>query len=102
VSISWIEGHNGNTGNDCADPLAGALRRIYHKGLLIRTRYQLEAATLELHDRGKQTIILPPPKKSAMDKTRNKEARISSQLRTNHWFSGVYLKRIGKRAHAGS
>jgi hypothetical protein len=37
-----------------------------------------------------------------MDKARNREARISSQLRTNHWLSGVYLKRIGKRAHAGS
>jgi hypothetical protein len=36
-----------------------------------------------------------------MDKARNSEARISSQLRTNHWLSGVYLKRIGKRAHAG-
>jgi hypothetical protein len=59
-----------------------------------------EAATLELRDRGKHTIIPPPPKKRAMDKARNREARISSQLRTNHWLSGVYLKRICKRAHA--
>jgi hypothetical protein len=36
-----------------------------------------------------------------MDKARNREARISSQLRTNDWLAGVYLKRIGKRAHAG-
>jgi hypothetical protein len=41
------------------------------------------------------------PKKGAMDKAGNREARIFSQLRTNHWLSGVYLKRIGKRAHAG-
>jgi hypothetical protein len=34
-----------------------------------------EAATLELRDRGKHTIIPPPPKKSAMDKARNREAR---------------------------
>jgi hypothetical protein len=60
-----------------------------------------EAATLELRDRGKHTIIPPPPKKSAIDKARNREARISSQLRINHWLSGVYLKRISKRAHAG-
>jgi hypothetical protein len=60
-----------------------------------------EAATLELRDRGKHTIIPPPPKKSAMDKARNREARISSQLRTNHWLSGVYPKRIGKPADAG-
>jgi hypothetical protein len=52
-------------------------------------------------DRGKHTIIPPPPKMSAMDQARNREARISSQLRTNHWLSGVYLMRIGKRAHAG-
>jgi hypothetical protein len=36
-----------------------------------------------------------------MDKGRNREARIYSQHRTNHGLSGVYLKRIGKRAHAG-
>jgi hypothetical protein len=60
-----------------------------------------DAATLQLRDRGKHTIIPPPPKKSAMDTARNREARISSQLRTNHWLFGVYLMRIGKRAHAG-
>jgi hypothetical protein len=60
-----------------------------------------EAATLEVRDRGKHTIIPPPPKKCAMDKAHNREARISSQLRTNHGLSGVYLMRIGKRAHAG-
>jgi hypothetical protein len=36
-----------------------------------------------------------------MDKARNSEARISSQLRTNHWLSRVYLMRIGNRAYAG-
>jgi hypothetical protein len=113
LSISWIKGHNGNTGNDRADALAGrAAEDIQHS---TSSSHQLsiawmnqkvsesysEAATLELRDRGKHTIIPPPPKKSAMDKARNREARISSQLRTNHWLSGVYLKRIGKRAHAG-
>jgi hypothetical protein len=48
-----------------------------------------EAATLELRDRGKHTIILPLPNKSAMDQARNRVARISSELRTNHWLSGV-------------
>jgi hypothetical protein len=36
-----------------------------------------------------------------MDKARHREARISTQLRTNHWLSGVYPMRIAKRAHAG-
>jgi ribonuclease HI len=111
VSISWIKGHNGNTGNDRADALAGRAAgnipqrtinshqvSIAWMGQKVSQSYS-EAATLELRDRGKQTIIPPPPKKSAMDQARNREARISSQL--HHWLSGVYLKRIGKRAHAG-
>jgi hypothetical protein len=36
-----------------------------------------------------------------MDKGRNREPGISSQIYTNHWLSGVYLNLIGKRAHAG-
>jgi ribonuclease HI len=114
LSISWIKGHNGNTGNDRADALAGrAAEDIQHStssshqvsiawmNQKVSESYS-EAATLELRDRGKHTIIPPPPKKSAMDKARNREARISSQLRTNHWLSGVYLMRISKRAHAHS
>jgi hypothetical protein len=57
----------------------------------------LGAATLQLRDGGKHAIIPPPPKKSAMDKAHNREARIYSHLCTNYWLSGVYLKRIGKR-----
>jgi hypothetical protein len=49
----------------------------------------------------REYIISYTPKKSAMDKARNREARISSWLRTNHWLSGIYLKQIGKRVHAG-
>jgi hypothetical protein len=53
------------------------------------------AANLELQSRGKLTIIPPPPKKSALDKARNREARIASQLRTNHWLSGYILNESG-------
>jgi ribonuclease HI len=108
LSISWIKGHNGNNGNDRADALAGrAAEDIQHStssshqvsiawmNQKVSESYS-EAATHELRDRGKHTIIPPPPKKSAMDKARNREARISSQLRTNHWLSGVYIMRIGK------
>jgi hypothetical protein len=113
VSISWIKGHNGNTGHNRADALAGRAAEnipqstsnshqvsIAWMNQKVSQSYS-EAATLELRDRGKQAIIQPPPKTSAMDKARYREAGISSQLRTNHWLSGVYLKRIGKRAHAG-
>jgi ribonuclease HI len=95
LSISWIKGHNGNTENDRADALAGrAAEDIQHSTSSLHqvsiawmnqkvSESYSEAATLELRDRGKHTIIPPPPKKSAMDKARNREARISSQLRTN-------------------
>jgi hypothetical protein len=49
-------------------------------------------ANIELREKGKHTITPPPPKKSALDKGPNSEARAVAQLRTNHWLSGVYLK----------
>jgi ribonuclease HI len=112
-SISQIKGHNGNTGNDRSDALAGRGAEDIHHSTSCSHQVSVawmnqkiselysEAATLELGDRGKHTSIPPPPKESTMDQARNREARISSQLRTNHWLSGVYLMRIGKRAHAG-
>ena len=39
----------------------------------------------------------PPPKKSCMDRTRNAIARTAARIRTDHWRSAVYLKRIKKR-----
>jgi hypothetical protein len=40
----------------------------------------------------------PPPKKSCLDNTRNAIARTAAQIRTGHWRSAVYLKRIRKMA----
>jgi hypothetical protein len=59
------------------------------------------AADIEVIEKGKHTITPPPPKKSGLDKGPNWEARLGSQLRTNHWLSGVYLKLIRKCTHAG-
>jgi hypothetical protein len=39
----------------------------------------------------------PPPKKSFMDQARNSIARMAAQIRTGHWRSAVYLRRIKKR-----
>jgi hypothetical protein len=63
------------------------------------TEQYTAAANIELREKGKHTITPPPPKKSALDKEPNSEARAVAQLRTNHWLSGVYLKRIKKRSH---
>jgi hypothetical protein len=48
--------------------------------------------------RGKDSVgIPPPPKKSCLDKARNSLARTVAQIRSGHWRSAVYLKRIKKR-----
>jgi hypothetical protein len=45
------------------------------------------AANIELSEKGKHTITPPPPKKSALDKGPNSEARAVAQLRKNDWVS---------------
>jgi hypothetical protein len=46
---------------------------------------------------GTEEIPPPPPKKSMLDRARNSIARVAAQIRTGHWRSAVYLKRIRKR-----
>jgi hypothetical protein len=46
---------------------------------------------------GSEEIPPPPAKKSCMDGTRNAIARTATRIRTGHWRSAVYLKRIRKR-----
>jgi hypothetical protein len=96
LSISWIKGQNGNTGNERPDALAGRAAEdiqqstsSLHQVSIACMNYKFsepysEAAMLEHRDWGKHTIILLPPKQSIIDKARNRETRISSQLRTNH------------------
>jgi hypothetical protein len=45
---------------------------------------------------GTEEIPPPPPKKSCLDGMRNALARTVAQIRTGHWRSAVYLKRIRK------
>jgi hypothetical protein len=45
---------------------------------------------------GTEEILPPPPKKSCLDNMRNALARTAAQIRTSHWRSAVYLKRIRK------
>jgi len=47
---------------------------------------------------GIEEIPPPPPKKSCMDQAKNSIARTAAQIRTGHWRSAVFLKRIRKRA----
>jgi ribonuclease HI len=111
ASIDWVQGHNNNPGNDRADELAGQAAELPPPRLAnavsiawmrqtVSDQYTA-TANIELRETGKHTITPPPPKKSALDKGPNSEARAVAQLRTNHWVSGVYLKRIKKRSHDG-
>jgi hypothetical protein len=45
---------------------------------------------------GTEEVPPPPPKKSFLDSMRNALARSAAQIRTGHWRSAVYLKRIRK------
>jgi hypothetical protein len=46
---------------------------------------------------GIEEIPPPPAEKSMLDRARNSIARVAAQIRTGHWRSAVYLKRIRKR-----
>jgi hypothetical protein len=52
-------------------------------------------------DKGKETILPPNPKKSFLDRAPNRLARKISQIRTGHWLSATYLKRVRKIAARG-
>jgi hypothetical protein len=106
ASIEWVQGHNNDPGNDRADELAGQATEqqpsrlanavsIAWKRKIVSEQYTA-VANIEFRAKGKFTITPPPPKKSALEKGPNSEARAIAQLRTNHWLSGVYLKRIKK------
>jgi hypothetical protein len=47
-------------------------------------------------DKGKDSILPPPPKKSFLDRASNKLARTIAQIRTGLWLCEPYLKRIRK------
>jgi hypothetical protein len=48
---------------------------------------------------GVEDIPPPPPKKSCLDRMRNAPASTAARIRTGHWRSVVYLKRIRNRAN---
>jgi hypothetical protein len=45
---------------------------------------------------GTEEIPPPPSKKSMLDRARNSIARVAAQIRTGHWRSAIYLRRICK------
>jgi ribonuclease HI len=87
ASIDWVQGHNNDPGNDRADELVGQAAELPPPRLAnpvsiawmrktVSEQYTA-AANIELSDKGKHTITPPPPKKSALDKGPNWEARLA-------------------------
>jgi hypothetical protein len=109
VDLVWINGHAGTPGNERADELAGKAAELVgtytamslaHLKLRISQRFRNAKDEWHADPAHHGTMEIPPPnpKKSILDRARNSIARVASQIRTGHWRSAVYLKRIRKRS----
>jgi hypothetical protein len=108
AEIQWVKGHAGTMGNERADLLTdkAAEKTAWSPFtslayLKLRVSEKFRTANDEWHKNpdhhGSEEIPPPPAKKSCLDWARNSIARIAAQIRTGHWRSAVYLKRIKKR-----
>jgi hypothetical protein len=108
-----VKGHAGTPGNETADALAGMAAEkvswspftsLAHLKLRISEKFQKgeKKSDEDPHHYGTKEIPPSPPqkkkkKKSSMDQARNAIARTPAQIRTCHWRSVVYHRRVKKR-----
>jgi len=106
VNLVWVKRHSGVPGDEEADKRAGRAAEKANTNPVISLAY----LKLKISDRfrlskkwhqdpshhGTMEIPPPPPRKSCLDRARNSVARTAAQIRSGHWRSAVYLKRIRK------
>jgi hypothetical protein len=102
AEITRVKGHAGTPGNESADALAGRdaeRTSLAHQKLRISEKFReaKDKSHTDPQHHGTEEIPPPPLKKSCMDGTRNSIARTAAQVRTAHWRSAIYFKRIRKR-----
>jgi hypothetical protein len=109
AQVLWVKGHAGTPGNEKADALTGRaaekaswspVTSMAYLKLRISDRYRAskEAWHKEPSHHGHEEI---PPRKSCLGGARNSLARAAARIRTGHWCSAIYLKRIKKRTDDG-
>jgi hypothetical protein len=96
AEITWVKGHARTPGYERADALAGmAAGRIAWSPFTSLAHLKLQIS--EKFQKSNKSGTTTPPKKSCMDQTRNAIARTAAQIRTGHWRSAVYFKRVRQR-----
>jgi len=109
ANIQWIKAHEDTPGNEKADVLAGQAAEKRGGTLVFSAAWMKLWSSLNYNENkvawncdpknhSTREIRPPPPKKSCLGKARNAVARVTAQIRTDHWRSVIFLRRIREQS----